>query len=76
MLVRIEGNWNPCAPLVEIEQGAVTVEEFGSSQKLDRIMTWSSNYKGLKARTWTDNLHTRCPHTCLVMSDFLRPLGL
>ena len=39
VLVRMEGNWNPCAPLVEIEHGAATVEECSSSQKLDRIMT-------------------------------------
>ena len=68
MSVRMEGNWNPGAPLVETEHGAATVEESGSSQKLDRIMTWSSSSKGLKARTWTNtcipDTHTRaqsCP---------------
>ena len=69
--VRMEGNWNPGAPLVETEHGAATVEESGSSQKLDRIMTWSSSSKGLKARTWTNtcipDAHTRaqsCPTFC------------
>ena len=68
----MEGNWNPCAPLVEIEHGAGTVEEFGSAPKLDRIMTWSSNSKGLKARTWTDtcipDAHTRA-WSCLTFCD-------